>query len=104
MRQELRRKKGRASVSLDDVKDYVEDVSDTTVSMLEDRELREIIEHAVETLPEKQKLVFVLRYYQELPYDEIAKILKKSVGGLKANYFHAIRKIEEYVRNELDET
>ena len=49
-------------------------------------------------LPQKQKSVFVLRYYEELPYDEIAKILKTSVGGLKANYFHAVKKIQEYVR------
>jgi RNA polymerase sigma-70 factor (ECF subfamily) len=40
----------------------------------------------------------VLRYYEELPYEEIAKILKTSIGGLKANYFHAVRKIQVYIK------
>ena len=52
-------------------------------------------------MPEKQKKVFVLRYYEELPYEEISKILKTSVGGLKANYFHAVKKIAEYVKHGL---
>jgi RNA polymerase sigma-70 factor (ECF subfamily) len=42
----------------------------------------------------------MLRYYDEMPYDEMAKIMKKSVGGLKANYFHALKKVQEYIRKE----
>ena len=57
-----------------------------------------LIEEAITRLPEKQKSVFVLRYYEELPYEDISTILKTSVGGLKANYFHAVRKIQEYVK------
>ena len=51
-------------------------------------------------LPEKQKLVFTMRYYDEVPYEEMSKILNKSVGGLKANYFHALKKIQIYVKRE----
>ena len=58
------------------------------------------IQKAIDTLPEKQKKVFILRYYEELPYEQIAKILKTSVGGLKANYFHAARKIGAFLKNE----
>ena len=42
----------------------------------------------------------MLRFYDELPYEEIATIVGTSVGGLKANYFHAVKKIGEYVREQ----
>src|ERR1041384_2248292 len=45
-------------------------------------EYRTILERAVQRLPAKQKLVFVMRYYEEMPYEEMSKLLKKSVGGL----------------------
>ena len=53
---------------------------------------------AVANLPEKQRLVFNLKYYEELKYDEISEILETSVGALKASYHHAGKKI----KNELD--
>ena len=53
---------------------------------------------AVANLPEKQRLVFNLKYYEELKYDEISEILETSVGALKASYHHAEKKI----KNELD--
>ena len=53
---------------------------------------------AVANLPEKQRLVFNLKYYEELKYDEISEILETSVGALKASYHHAVKKI----KNELD--
>lgn len=68
---------------------------------LERNEVREIIERAIHKLPERQRAVFVLRYYEELPYEEIAAILQTSVGGLKANYFHAVRKIEASVKDAM---
>lgn len=52
---------------------------------------------AIDQLPEKQKAVFMLRYYEEMKYDEISKVLDTSVGALKANYHHAVKKIEEYL-------
>lgn len=50
---------------------------------------------AIDTLPEKQALVFQLRYFEEIPYQELAKQLGTSEGGLKANYHHAVQKIQE---------
>jgi RNA polymerase sigma-70 factor (ECF subfamily) len=52
---------------------------------------------AINTLPEKQKLVFNLRYFDEMSYDEMSKILDTSEGALKASYHHAAKKIEEYM-------
>lgn len=57
------------------------------------------LQKAVATLPEKQQLVFKMKYYQELKYEEISEILETSVGGLKASYFHAVKKIEEYLHS-----
>jgi len=54
---------------------------------------------AVANLPEKQRLVFNLKYYEELKYEEISDILETSVGGLKASYHHAVKKI----KNELEQ-
>ncbi len=59
------------------------------------------IEAAIASLPEKQRAVFVMRYYDELSYEEIAKIIGGTVGGLKANYFHAFKKVSEYLKQVL---
>ena len=64
------------------------------------KEASSLVERAIATLPEKQRAVFVMRYYEELPYEDISKILHTSVGGLKANYFHAVRKVQEFLKNE----
>ena len=56
------------------------------------------LQKAVALLPEKQQLVFKMKYYEELKYEEISEILGTSVGGLKASYHHAVKKIEEFVK------
>jgi len=55
------------------------------------------LQKAIHQLPEKQQLVFKMKYFEELKYEEISKILGTSVGALKASYFHAVKKIEEFV-------
>ncbi len=52
---------------------------------------------AIETLPDKQRIVFTLRYYEEMRYREIAGVLDTSVGALKASYHHAVKKIERHI-------
>jgi RNA polymerase sigma factor (sigma-70 family) len=52
---------------------------------------------AIQSLPEKQKAVFNLRYYDEMPYDQMSDLFGTSVGSLKASYHHAAKKIEEYI-------
>jgi RNA polymerase sigma-70 factor (ECF subfamily) len=54
---------------------------------------------AIQQLPEKQRLVFNLRYYDEMPYEEMSRILETSEGALKASYHHAAKKIEEFIVN-----
>lgn len=67
---------------------------------LEFAETQSRLERAVATLPEKQRVVFVMRYYDEMSYDEISQVIKTSVGGLKANYFHALKKVREYMNDD----
>ena len=54
---------------------------------------------AIQKLPEKQRTVFNLRYYDEMPYEEMSRVLETSEGALKASYHHAVKKIEEYILN-----
>ncbi len=53
----------------------------------------------IQQLPEKQRAVFNLRYYDEMPYETMSQVLDTSVGALKASYHHAAKKIEEYILN-----
>ncbi len=94
----LRRQKVREFFRIDEVFEVEDENAVAPDEALEQQEQKALIEEAIAKLPEKQKSVFVLRYYEELPYEEISKVLKTSVGGLKANYFHAVKKIQEYVK------
>ncbi len=58
------------------------------------------LQKAILTLPEKQRLVFNMRYYDEMPYDEMSEVLGTSVGALKASYHHAAKKIETFLSEE----
>jgi RNA polymerase sigma-70 factor (ECF subfamily) len=59
------------------------------------------LKSAIDALPEKQKLVFNLRYYDEMSYEEIAQVTDTSVGALKASYHHAVKKIESFIKNTI---
>jgi RNA polymerase sigma-70 factor, ECF subfamily len=94
----VRRQRVREFFRIDEMFDAEDEDAVAPDKALEQQEQKTLIEDAIARLPEKQKSVFVLRYYEELPYEEISKVLHTSVGGLKANYFHAVKKIQEYVK------
>ena len=58
------------------------------------------LQKAILSLPEKQRAVFNLRYYEEIPYEEMSEIMGTSVGALKASYHHATKKIEEFLNRD----
>lgn len=58
-----------------------------------------ILQKAIAILPDKQRIVFNMKYFDEIKYEEMSKILGTSVGALKASYHHAVKKIEEYVKS-----
>jgi len=55
------------------------------------------LQKAIAQLPQKQQLVFNMKYFDNMKYQDISEILETSVGGLKANYHHAVKKIEKYL-------
>jgi RNA polymerase sigma-70 factor (ECF subfamily) len=65
-------------------------------------EIQVQLQKAIAQLPDKQRAVFTLKYYDELKYEQIAEILGGSVGGLKANYHHAVKKIELFLQGALN--
>ena len=58
------------------------------------------LQAAIASLPEKQKEVFLLRYYDEMPYEEMSELLGTSVGALKASYHFAVKKIESFLKED----
>ena len=58
------------------------------------------LQRAILTLPEKQRLVFNMKYFDDLKYEEMEAILGTTVGALKASYHHAVKKIEKYLESE----
>lgn len=93
----LNKKKKKPTDSLDDELSTVSHRLTADVYFDGD-EAQERLKTAVATLPEKQKAVFNLRYYEDLSYKEIAEILETTVGALKASYHHAVKKIETYLK------
>lgn len=61
-------------------------------------EIQVKLQKAIVRLPEKQQLVFKMKYFEEIKYEDMSEILGTSVGALKASYHHAVKKIEEYVK------
>lgn len=94
----LEKQKRRASVSLSDVESGLENkiIADKNFDA---NKLEWKLQLAIQQLPEKQRIVFNLRYYDEMPYEEMSRILETSEGALKASYHHAARKIEDFIRN-----
>ncbi len=62
-----------------------------------------LLQKAIQTLPEKQKVVFTMRYYDDLPYEDLSKILDMSVGTLKTNYHYAKQKVEDYIKQNYND-
>jgi RNA polymerase sigma-70 factor (ECF subfamily) len=87
-----------------DISDYHEQLASTLESDIyfSGDEIQLILQKAIATLPQKQQLVFNMKYFDELKYDEMSEILETSVGALKASYFHAVKKIEKYIKSESD--
>lgn len=75
---------------------------DNSFDQLDEEKISELLFKAIDTLPEKQRQVFELKYFQELQYSEISKLLNTSEGALKASFHHARQKIETFLRSQLN--
>lgn len=96
----LRKKKIRQMVGLENISELFASTESDAEEKMISVEWNDSLKSAIAKLPEKQRMVFNLRYYDELPYEQISEILNTSVGGLKANYFHAVQKIKETMEHE----
>ena len=96
----IKSKKRKETSSIDN-EDLGLDKSLRADHSIDSEEVQYYLNKAIEQLPEKQKLVFNMRYFDEMSYDEISKVLDTSVGALKASYHHAVKKIEAFI-NQAD--
>lgn len=94
----LDKQKKKSTLSLSDVESGLENKVKAD-SNFDANKLEWKLQLAIQKLPEKQRVVFTLRYYDELPYEQMSKILETSEGALKASYHHAAKKIEEFILN-----
>ena len=92
----INKRKKLMGISLDDVEHALPIALQSDV-LYDGDEIQQKLQAAIATLPEKQKAVFILKYYEEKKYTEIAEITGTSVGALKASYHHAVNKIEKFI-------
>jgi RNA polymerase sigma-70 factor (ECF subfamily) len=94
--------KSRKRHTSNSVTDYEAELADALESdqWFDGDDAQRKLQQAILNLPEKQRIVFNLKYYEEMKYEEMAEILDTSVGALKASYHHAVKKIEKYVVDE----
>jgi RNA polymerase sigma factor (sigma-70 family) len=94
----LEQQKRKSALSLDEMESGLSNkvVAD---KYFDPNKLEWKLQLAIQKLPEKQRVVFTLRYYDEMPYEEMSRVLDTSEGALKASYHHAVKKIEDYILN-----
>jgi RNA polymerase sigma-70 factor, ECF subfamily len=95
----LRKRSLRKVFSFDDPSTDSVSSNEDIAKSLEMKEKLKKINSLLQKLPLKQREVFILRHYEELSYEEISDLTGKSIGGLKANYFHGVNKILELMKN-----
>lgn len=94
----LRQKQKRNTVSLEPIEFQLSQTLESDEYFKGDA-IQLKLQQAILLLPEKQRVVFNMRYYDEMPYEQMSEVLETSVGALKASYHHAAKKIEEYLLN-----
>ncbi|GIM51892.1 RNA polymerase sigma factor [Capnocytophaga cynodegmi] len=92
----LKKKANERNCSIEDLQ-YDRSIHLETDVYFEGDEIQIKFQKAIATLPEKQQLVFNMKYFEELKYEQISQILDTSVGALKASYHHAVQKIKNYL-------
>lgn len=93
----IARQKKFSSVSIDDEEGYVIGRLQAERDF-DPQKVEWKLQQAIAMLPDKQRTVFNLRYYDEMSYGEMSEVLETSVGALKASYHHAVKKVEDYLK------
>ena len=92
----IKKRKRKSSVSIDN-EDLALSERLKSDEFFDEKQAEFLLSEAIEHLPDKQKLVFNMRYFDSLPYQQIEEMLGTSTGALKASYHHAVKKIEAYI-------
>lgn len=95
----LQQKKKRFFFQIEDHEEVMKQYLDSS-PLVDGDMIEKKLHKAILKLPEKQRLVFNLKYFEDLSYEEISKITDTSVGSLKASYHHATKKIEQEIKSE----
>jgi RNA polymerase sigma-70 factor (ECF subfamily) len=90
--------KRRSLLPMSEANDYLVN-NLVTDPYFEGDELQKKLQQAILRLPDKQRIVFNMKYFDEIKYEDMSKILDTSVGALKASYHHAAKKVEEFLKN-----
>jgi RNA polymerase sigma-70 factor (ECF subfamily) len=97
----LKKEKLRSSVSLEGpILNIIP--GHPSLDQITEEEISDLLSQAIDLLPEKQALVFQLKYFEDLKYSEISARVGTSEGALKASYHHAVQKIEEFLKSKLN--
>ena len=94
----LENQKKRSAVSLSDVESGLSNKIKADQNF-DANKLEWKLQLAIQQLPEKQRMVFNLRYYDEMPYEEMSRVLETSEGALKASYHQAVKRVKDYIKN-----
>ena len=92
----LNKKRNQNNISVDDEDSFLLNTLEGD-EYFDGDEAQKLLQQAILTLPEKQRLVFQMKYFDEMKYEEMSDILGTSVGALKASYHHAVKKIEKFL-------
>jgi RNA polymerase sigma-70 factor (ECF subfamily) len=95
----LKKKKRKYLLPLTDVENQLANTLEADEEF-NGTDIQKKLQKALLTLPEKQRLVFHMKYFDDMKYEEISEILSTSVGALKASYHHAVKKIENYLSED----
>ena len=99
----LNKRKFKRILSFDDINTSEIGSKEDIIQDIDTKDKIKKLDQFLQTLPAKQREIFILRNVDGLSYEEISEITGKSLGGLKSNYFHAINKISEMMKNEFEE-
>jgi RNA polymerase sigma-70 factor (ECF subfamily) len=97
----LQKKKRRFFLPIHDVNAELENKISANLDVgMDGDQIEAKLQKALLKLPEKQRVVFQLRFYEEMPYEEMSEVTGTSVGALKASYHHAAKKVEEFLKHD----
>jgi RNA polymerase sigma-70 factor, ECF subfamily len=95
----LQKQRRHSIVPMNEINDYLTETLESDV-YFEGDEMQRKLQMAILQLPNKQRIIFNMKYFEEMKYEEISEVLKTSVGALKASYHFAVKKIEEFLKED----